>query len=229
MIGLLGSRTLRQGAFAWRRCIFAIGITLVTSFAAHAMSPGASSSYWKPELVPGLSSTEIAYLKAAHCLIESYRTDQEAGPRKSPTPDRDDRMMLVRGEFASKGQADIVVYCKSAESEGEFFLVKWGGRMQCPSKFSLSELSNFFGKHGAVHDYYGDSLQGRSSKEVQGVMDDMYQEGDLVTSQQWRMNGSDVPVFEHDTLNYIGYYDLFLYCEKGKWLKLFDRYSDEID
>lgn len=138
-------------------------------------------------------------------------------------------MMLVRGEFAAKGQDDLVVYCKSTEGKDEFFLVKWGGNTQCPSKFSLSEKSKYFKQHGTAHSYYGDSLQVRSSKEVLGVIDEIYAEGDLVTSQQWRLAAKAVPAIEHDTLDYTGYYDLFLYCDKGKWVKLMDSYSDTID
>jgi hypothetical protein len=147
-------------------------------------------------MVPGLSATDIAYLNAAHCQVEAYRTDQDAGPRRSAAPDENDLMMLVRGEFAAKGT----------------------GRPR-----------GFFKQHGTMRSYYGDSLQVLSSKEALGTKGEIFAEGDLVTSQQWRLAVKDAPAIEHDALDYTGFYDIVLYCSNRKWVKLMDRYSDTMD
>jgi hypothetical protein len=124
MKDLFARRLVRYVPFSWGRWFLVVAAILVPGPAARALGPGASLFYWKPELVPGLSKADIAYLNTAHCLIESYRTDQDAGPRKSAAPDENDLMMLLRGEFAAKGQTDLVVYCKSTEGKDAFFLVK---------------------------------------------------------------------------------------------------------
>ena len=206
-----------------------VALTMASSGEVLAMTPGSSLSYWRPEQVPGLSVGEVEYLQQTHCMIESYRDDSVA-PRKSAAPDENDIMLLARGELAAKGQNDLAVYCKAKNSGEEFFLVKWAGSKQCPGKFLLSEQSMFFKQHGPQHDYYGDVLRVLPAKEVLGDIDDLYNAGYMETPpQQWRMNAKDVPPIEHDALAYAGYYDLYLYCDQGKWLKLLDRYSDEID
>jgi len=204
-------------------------IALAASGGVQAMTPGSTLSYWRPEQVPGLSTSEVAYLKQAQCLIESYRDDSTA-TRKSATPDENDIMMLARGELAEHGKSDLAVYCKATHSKKEFLLVKWAGREQCPSELRLSEQSRFFKQHGPAHDYYGDSLRVVAPKDVLESVDEIYKSGYMETPpQQWRMSAKNVAPIKHDSLTYGGHCNLFLDCHQGKWLKLLDRYDDEID
>ncbi len=156
---------------------------------ALAMTPGSSKAHWKPESVDQLTPNEVRELNTAQCLITSYRNeDVTSTVNSTQKPDQYDQLMLVRGEFAAKGQKDLLVLCESSKNGTEFFRVIWGGTNQCANTLLMSKVSRYMKKRDPGEDYYGSHLDGRPPSETRrllDLMDEQFKEH----AQEWSSYG----------------------------------------
>lgn len=213
--------------------------SLVMVNCAMAATPGTSKAHWRPEIVHQLNANEVRALNAAKCLITSYR-NEDVTPTKnmSREPDAHDELMLRRGEFASQGQNDLLVLCRSSESKERYLFVVWGGPKQCANKLSIKGLSRYMKKHGQSEDRYGAHLWVLPAPEVLGEVDKLFNayeeqsqdiEGQGATFEYWRMKRQIIPVIDHDSIRFLDNYDSILYCDGNKWVQLLDAYTDYTD
>ncbi|MDH4217105.1 MAG: hypothetical protein OEV23_09530 [Gallionella sp.] len=225
------------------RKIFTI-ILLVSVDVAHAMTPGASIAHWKPEVVPGLNSREIRDLQSADCLVTSYRSGDVPDYTKNTSgkPDELDELTLARGEFAVKGQQDMVVLCMSSRNKEEFFYVVWGGTVHCSNQLLMSKVSRFMKRRDPQWDYYGSRIEKNSPSEAKSLIRKL---GDINQPDTRKENGiivrksemgeahywlpENIPEFEHDSIWFFGSYGFSYYCDGKNWIKLYDYFSTEID
>jgi hypothetical protein len=211
--------------------------TLQVSSNAMAMTPGSSKAHWEPARIQQLSPNEVHALNAAKCLVTSYRSADVESPTEnvSDKPDEQDQLVLVRGEFASKGQKDLLVLCKSAINETEFFSVVWGGSNQCANKLLMSKVSRFMKARDPNEDYYGSRLEVMPASETLNFLDMISEEpknseqDSMGITKKWLLGKQNLPKLEHDSMAFFGHYSFVYYCNGKNWIQLYDYFSDDTD
>ncbi len=199
---------------------------------------GYSISHWAPEKVNELSKEEVHELNTEKCLITSYRNgDQSSHGEKLPgnSPDKLDEMILTRGEFAEKGQKDLVVLCKSLDDGKEFIYVIWGGPAQCANTLLMSNASRFVKKRVPQSYTEIEYLKRRPPSETLQIRDSLREEFRKykenwtsmgLTAKQWILESSKTPNLEHDSMWFEGRSTFAFYCHENKWIQLYDALQD---
>jgi hypothetical protein len=226
----------------WRRNIKTIAILLALAALgeiAVAGTPGSSPSYWKPERIAQLSADEIHDLQKAGCLVTSYRSEDVPNftVNKSKQPDEQDQLMLIRGEFAAKGQTDVAVLCTSVDQSREFLHIVWGGPTRCASTLPLASVSMFWKKRDPVTDYYGSHMKKFEPSEITGYLNSVREEFKTASPREgmdgitkyWIRPTRSMPKFDHDSMAFFGSYSFIHYCDGQQWIKLYDFYSTVSD
>jgi hypothetical protein len=205
---------------------------------ALAMTPGSSKAHWEPKSVEQLTPNEVRELNTAKCLITSYRNEEETSTTNAThKPDQYDRLLLVRGEFAAKGQKDLLVLCKSSKNDTEFFRVVWGGPNQCANTLLMSKVSRYMKKRDPGEDYYGSQLDREDPTETLrslALMDEQFKKyaqewSSYGITKQWILENQKLPKLEHDTMWFGGHYSFAFYCNGKDWIQLYDYFTDITD
>ncbi|MEW8027639.1 MAG: hypothetical protein AB2806_07850 [Candidatus Thiodiazotropha sp.] len=194
-----------------------------------------SVSSWPPEKVNELSQKEAHELNSEKCLVTAYRRNN-GPPSHGNSPEKQDEMMVTRGEFAAKGQTDLIVLCESLDNGKAFIQVIWGGPAQCANKLLMSNVSRFSIEQVALHySYYIEYLKGLTPSETLRYRD-MWREAFRqseedwasmgLTTKQWILEDAKTPELEHDTLWFEGRSTLAFYCHDNKWIQLYDHLQD---
>jgi hypothetical protein len=199
---------------------------------------GYSMSHWEPEKIQELSKNEVHELNMGKCLVTSYKSDDPRSQAKKlygNFPDKRDEMILVRGEFAKKGQKDLIVLCKSLDNGKEFFQVIWGGPAKCESKLMMSNVSRFMKERLSESNSYISYLKGRQPSEtlkLQNSHAEEFRKNKEVWSsmglvaKQWILEASKTPKLEHNTMWFDGASSFAFYCDGNKWIQLYDALQD---
>lgn len=199
---------------------------------------GYSISRWVPEKVHELSQKEVHELNTEKCLITSYRSDDRSSHGKKSSdnlPDKLDEMILARGEFAEKGQKDLIVLCKSMDDGKEFIYIIWGGTAQCANTLLMSNVSRFVKERVPLSYVEIEYLKGRSPSETLQFRDSLrdefgkYKENWIsmgLTAKQWILESSKTPNLEHDAMWFEGRSTFAFYCHENKWIQLYDALQD---
>jgi hypothetical protein len=225
------------GAYSMQKPIFseiAVFLVFIQISSASFAWTGYSISYWSPGVVHELSKNEMNELNAENCLVTSYRKDYLSSQGKK-SPDKHDEMILARGEFAAKGQKDLVVLCKSLDNKKEFIQVVWGGPAQCANKLLMSNVSRFVKERVPLSYGYIEHLKARTpteSTQLRAILRKEFKESKEdwdsmgLTTKQWILEDSKTPKLEHDTMWFDGRSRFAFYCHENRWIQLYDALQD---
>jgi hypothetical protein len=141
--------------------------------------------------------------------------------------------MLARGEFAEKGQQDLLALCRHAETGLEFFVVVWGGPARCENTLMVNSASRYWKERGAQLDYYGSHLAALPQTHVSEFLDTAALpargDADMGTEKKWILQQRYRPEFKHDSFVLSGNFGVAFYCNGREWIKLYDYYSTVMD
>ncbi len=222
-----------QKSILLRIVIFVVSFQ-IGSIAFAYVDPYTVSS-WPPEKVNELSQKEVRELNSEKCLVTAYRRN-DGPPSRGNSPEKQDEIMVVRGEFAAKGQTDLIVLCESLDNGKAFVQVIWGGPTQCANKLLISNVSRFPIEQVALHyAYYIEYLKGLKPSETFRLRDMLREEFKQskeswdsmeLTTEQWILEDAKTPKLEHDTMWLKGRSTSAFYCHENKWIQLYDALQD---
>lgn len=205
-----------------------------------AMTPGYVASHWTPSDIQQLNTREARALIDKRCQVVSFRYQgREVPKRESGKLDEHDKLSLVRGEFAVRGQRDAAVLCRFPDESMHIVFI-WAGPAGCPGDVAFNKISRFMSEHPQPKLYYGAELSVWSPSEAAKRTWERYSRSERnrdneigVVNRAWVYDPKVAPKLEHDSFVLMASgphsYDVALYCRDGKWTPLLEVYRDLID